>query len=861
MKIPRFRLSRAAWIVAALLLAAGGYYVARYHAWAAYRDWTITRMNGMARESLAAGDTRGALLTVRKVLRKRPSDLEALKLGVDATRREGTAEVVTFQRRLSQVERTLPNRIELIRLAVQHQMPGPALEAVAAVGAEARNSVEFHRLAADAYRLGRRNIAARYHLLSALALEPGDAEARLALAAIELEEGPPGDWRARVEQLALEPATTTAARILLLQHALAAGDEASARELSARLRTRSDLTLAQELHLLDGLRRTDPRAAEERLRAIQQRVSAAPVEAVRVMTWLAEHDRAADVIAWHPLLSEEARQSDPVKLALALAMERQGAWSELIEFAAGTRWAAADAMRLALLARAYRMTGRERSAEETWKLALVAGSRDLNLALQLLRTVERWKWTAERQDVLWKVFNLLPGSRTVREELIAHEFKAGNTVNLNKIYARILEVEPEDPEARNNFAYTSLLLGANVGRAMRLARELHEAHPENFSYLTTYTLALHRTGHPEQALELLRRHRESGLAVSALLHEAIYAAAAGDFARAGRLLPELSATRMLPEERQLFSGAAELVAKHLPGKPGESAGLLASASPQSGWMEWLPSRAPKAPEALRIADTLYRERRPDALRSHLERAPWPEAEHLRNALAAHVAREEGREDRFQASWRQALTFAGSPAQLAELETLARHWQWEDERFEAMERRFARQAGDPELLAELLAGYRSRQRTAEMARALWLHVDATNATGPAAAWCVYYSLLCNMNVSRAQALAHQLHRANPRDENHQLAYAFALWHQDRALEALSMLPEQDRMNRVTGMSSSLVRAAVLASLRRKAEAKNTLELFQRGVALREEIFLADAIAKRIEEGGEAIVSVTGENGRL
>src|SRR4051812_4587865 len=117
MKIVRHKfLLRLGLVLGLLLVAAGGYYVLRYHAWAAYRNWSITRMNDMARDFIAAGDSRNALLTVRKVLRKRPNDVAAWRLGVEASRQRDTAEVVQFQRNLCRVEPTIDNQLELIRL-------------------------------------------------------------------------------------------------------------------------------------------------------------------------------------------------------------------------------------------------------------------------------------------------------------------------------------------------------------------------------------------------------------------------------------------------------------------------------------------------------------------------------------------------------------------------------------------------------------------------------------------------------------------------------------------------------------------------------------------------------------------------
>ena len=45
-----------------------------------------------------------------------------------------------------------------------------------------------------------------------------------------------------------------------------------------------------------------------------------------------------------------------------------------------------------------------------------------------------------------------------------------------------MEANPDDESAQNNFAYTSLLMDTNPGRAQTIARDLFKKHPENVSF-------------------------------------------------------------------------------------------------------------------------------------------------------------------------------------------------------------------------------------------------------------------------------------------------------------------------------------------------------------------------------------------
>ena len=101
-------------VAGVLVLAAGGYHLLRYQVWTGYRSWSMGRMNGMARNFVATGDARNALMTVRKILSSRPNDTEALRLGVKAADLNSSGDAVLFQRNLCRVQKTTANNIELM---------------------------------------------------------------------------------------------------------------------------------------------------------------------------------------------------------------------------------------------------------------------------------------------------------------------------------------------------------------------------------------------------------------------------------------------------------------------------------------------------------------------------------------------------------------------------------------------------------------------------------------------------------------------------------------------------------------------------------------------------------------------------
>lgn len=836
--------------LAVLLVVGGGYYLLRYQAWAAYRSWSITRMNHLAEEFMAAEDPRSALLTVRKVLRKRPNDVVALRLAVAATNRQGAAETVLFQRNLSRIEPSAGNTLELLRLALRYEAYRYAVEAIEKAGLEVAQLPEFHRLAIEVYRPLERHLALKFHYISLLSLLPEDFAARVGLAEVEFALAPdqlPADWLARVRDLEAEPTVARAAQFLQLRHAVATANAPAAARFAALLQDRDDLVLAERLQLLAAIRLYDAPAAAARLVELQAANTDEPGAVAEIMEFLAAQAEPQGVHVWYGTLPDGIRQDERVRMVAALARLELADWAGLEALLRGPSWKVHETRRLTLLARVYRERGRAVDFAETWKLALIAADRnDLNGVVWLLRTVESWHWDAERTDVLWKLFNLIPGTVSVQQQLIAREFLQGNTANLNRIFARILEVSPDDAEAGNNFAYTSLLLNVNPGRAQTLARDLHWRHPTNNSYRTTYAFALFKQGAYHEALALLGKlDNHARYEPGARLQEALSLAALGEGARTTDLLRELTRVQMLPEERNLLTKAAAEI-RQIEISAGRTQLVARSAGAPllpGGWLELLPE--PLAPTTdLQLADTYYREKNYAALQQLLEDRQWSGPPHLRLGLQAYLQRHDAAEPAARELWRQAGAAAGRDARrIRDLEALALHWEWVPERMEIAGRRFESDPSDQALLTELLGFYRGENRTPEMARILWLFVNRTDATGPEAAWCVYYSLLCNLNVTSAQTLAARMYAAAPRDGRHRVAYAFALWRQQRAAEAWPLLLDADA-SRLAGMQADLIATGVLLELDRQPEAEVSLGRFVATAAVPEEIALADALARRI-----------------
>src|SRR6185312_10455546 len=112
---------------------------------------------------------------------------------------------------------------------------------------------------------------------------------------------------------------------------------------------------------------------------------------------------------------------------------------------------------------------------DAWKLAVIEVGNNPRRLQSLLARTTAWDWPEQRIELLWKKFSLEPGDKATRQQLNSWERAHQNTAALNRLFGRINENDPGDLGAKNDYTYTSLLLGTALDRAHTAARENYEA--------------------------------------------------------------------------------------------------------------------------------------------------------------------------------------------------------------------------------------------------------------------------------------------------------------------------------------------------------------------------------------------------
>ena len=833
------------------------YYGARKKAVPAYRSWREAKLERMTKDFMAAGDFDNALLTARQALRKNQRSLPHWRLAAAAAKAKGTPDAIYYQKNVARQDKSLDSQLELMRLALQHGSYRDALDMVGAVAPAAARNPEFHRLAAQAYLNVGRRVAAKVHLDSLVSLVPDDNKARLDLLELQVSEDAAGknaNVRSEVVRLAEVPELRVRALGLLLRDAIEREERDQAAEYARHLRREPNLRSEDQVLVLAGLALGDAQVADEYRKNLQEKVATEPTAVVALAIYFRKSGADGEARKWFDSLDPEIRKHPAVQEAIAAAFLEWKDWSRLDGTIAATNWGEREFMRQAFTAHSARKNGRMADAGSAWRLAVIQAGDSTRATSELLTLVARWGWQSEQYDLVWKLFALMPRNETISQQLIAWEHQQGRTANLNRIYARLVQFGGDDGMLKNNFAYTSLLLDANLSRAFELARNNYQADSKNPYYTTTQAFALYKQNRPAEALRLIETLRPSLLSEpERTMFRALFRTATGDAAGAADLLEGLKANRFLPEERRLMVRAASEVAR-LDGERGQNLRLHAldtsgEIARTKGWLKMLPDVNSDNPSVeMQTTDSLYAMGDFVGLGTQLRKGAWGPREHLRFALIAFVSRSRNDDTSARSYWRTAMGSAvGDRQKLHQLGELAKFWSWRSEEMEVAAKVFEMDPSDLSAFRELVAHYRSGGRTADLVAVLNAYISTHPADHEQLCSLAYYSMLSGLNVAKAYINATDAYKASPNDPRRQLVYAFALWKQRRIQEAWELVEKiGNEANDL--VPAALLRAALLADLERGNDAADALKGFDRESALPEESKLAATVASKVRAEG-------------
>ena len=838
----------AAFLVA---IAIAGYY---YFAKPAYKTWREKRANSIAREHLSQGDYPAALAAARKALQYNRANVDAWKLAVEITEKQESPQVFVYQQGLAGVEPTLENKLKFIRVAVKYGAYPQALEAINKMGPEAAQSVEFYELAARVSQVMRNQTKAKYYLMSLVKLQPDNNKARLDLAQIRLVDGFDDNKpsiRAEIRGLSNDPALRVHALSILLADAIQAKNENETLEVANLLSLAPDVPPSTQMMIAEAYRQTAPKRLAPYLENLKTAFAEKPEEISLLVSYLASHGMNAEARQWLESLSPKIREDEGVQLSYAASLLTFKDYALLDNYLRPLKWTENEYARHALLAYSARQRGDDRAFNEAWKLAVIEAGSNPRRIQALLSRATTWGWQEQRIELLWKKFSIDPSDKTTRQQIAAWERAKQNTVGLNRLFGRINENSPGDREAKNDYTYTSLLLGTSLDRAHTDARENYNSNPKNAYFATTYALSLYKQNKPQEALQILETLGLGALASSerTLLH-GVFLIANGQIDEGVERTTHLKLDQFLPEERRLYQDASAIVAK----ARREQATMdrlatlatnnTANSIERKSWLQALPATYRSDSVQLSLADSLYALDDYRGLETTLKNEKWSENDFLRLTLLAYAQKNLGKESDFLATWRLVTSTANRPEQLAVLEDICERWNWSVERLEILNRIVQRDPADTNAFTQLADHYRQNGQTAELARIYNLRVDGDSASPEDKSHFAYYSILTNTNLTKAHVFAKQAYDAAAEEPFHKKAYALSLYKQSRPSDAGRVIEKLVAIGETGPAQLNLLRAAISLEQGQTAEARNYLNSFDRASALPEETSLADTLAKTI-----------------
>ena len=526
-----------------------------------YRNWQEEHLVRRAAAFMSGGDLKTASLNARRALQLNPKNLGATRVIAQIAEKTGDRTALDWRRKVLELNpASAEDALALVRCGLWFNDLGTAEQTLNALGDSAKQRPEFHAASGRLAEMKKDATAAEGHWARAAELAPEDTAYRFQLALVQLGSNAPAKREkalAALEGLRSDPKERSAAtRTLIVDGAAHRGEPERLRSLASDLQGYPDAPFSDRIIYLEILRQLHDPAYDEYLSKLKAETPAEPSDLASLLSWMIRNQMSAEAIAFANSLPAETQTKWPVPLAIAEAYAQAKDWMQLERLTKSGSWPANDFLRRAYLARAFR--GEERSLASEQELAAAqqeAASNPQALAT-LGQTIADWGWQNEAVELLWALTKSPETRLSALQSLYEHYAKIPDTSGLYRTLTRFAEISPNDATIQNNLAQISLLLGADVEHARKLAADLIARDPSNPIYNSTYAFALLSKGDTKGALEIMDGLTADQLRdPSVATYYGLILSAAGQKEKAREFLHRSSDANLLPEEKALVAKA------------------------------------------------------------------------------------------------------------------------------------------------------------------------------------------------------------------------------------------------------------------------------------------------------------------
>jgi len=553
------KLNIAALAVLALLAVAGYKYGTPY-----FRHYVEQRYARQAERFMLKGDFARACLRARQVLAINPDNGVACRVNAELADWANSPLALYWRQRAVFLAPTATNRLALAATALRAEPP-PCLTAANTldeIAPELQFNADYHLVAgALATKLDHLGDAEQHYAL-ALKLQPDNPVTRMSLAVVQLQSRDTSlvaDARATLELLNADGKLGILPLRSLVAESAAAHDFARAECLSSQLLTNGQATFDDRMFHLSLLHDAGRTNFRDFLRDTQQRAMQQPLYIGELTAWLNQSGFASNALAWLQEMPHQVSSRGFLPLAQADAYVALGKWKDLETYLEAEHWVGQDHVRIAMLALALRKEASKQGSALAWDRAVRLAS-DAPTALGVLAQLALdWGWLPEAEQVLWRAASKVPNQpwplTSLQDLYIAHRDTAG----LRRVYQALMQRDPNDELARNNFAMLSLLSGKDLPTAHEYAAELFARKPANPVFASTYAFSLHLQGKTKEGVEVLRALKPDDLANPAVaVYYGVMLSAAGEAQASKDYLDKSNKAFLLPEELALVTSARKV---------------------------------------------------------------------------------------------------------------------------------------------------------------------------------------------------------------------------------------------------------------------------------------------------------------
>jgi hypothetical protein len=541
-------------LVLVIVLAYGGVHF--------FHRWQERRLIRRAAAYLSGGDVKAAALSARRALQLNPANVNAARAMAQIADRAGDRTALDWWRKVLDLEpHTTEDALALVRSALRVNDLTTAEKTLAALDEAAKQTAGFHAASGRLAEIKKNAIEAEHHWTKAIEMAPANTSYQFQLALIHLGTNDPAKRKsalAALERLRTDPKQRTAATRTLILDGVARHEETRRMQLLANeLQSYPEAQFSDRLLYLEILRQLHDPGFDEYLRKLEQDAMSNPADLASLFSWMSNNETAAAALEFGKTVPAESVGKWPVSPALADVYANLKDWAGLEQLARNSEWPPFDFLRRAYLSRALRGQDKKFPAEQEWLAAQKEASANPQALLMLARTVAGWGWKTEMVDLLWALAKTDETKLEALQTLYQHYAKAGDTSGLYRTLLRLVEALPNELPLQNNLAQISLLLGADVERARKVAAEIKNKEPLNGAYVSTYAFSLHTKGDVKGALQAMDQLSEEQLRdPSVAAYYGVVLAAAGQKEKAREFLDRAAQANLLPEEKALVAKAA-----------------------------------------------------------------------------------------------------------------------------------------------------------------------------------------------------------------------------------------------------------------------------------------------------------------